>query len=61
MKPTRRTQPYRRGLARPPGGALTAMVMGRTLYGQNPQDVNRATAKMARNKQMQKRRRKALL
>lgn len=42
MKPTRATQPYRKG-ARQPGSALAAMLRGRTLYGQNPADVRRVS------------------
>lgn len=41
MKPTRATQPYRRG-ARAPGAALTAMLKGRTAAGWNPIDTQRA-------------------
>lgn len=41
MKPTRATQPYRRG-ARAPSAALNAMLRGRTLTGFNPADVQRA-------------------
>lgn len=40
MKPTRSTQPYRRG-ARSPGAALTAMLKGRTSAGWNPIDAQR--------------------
>ena len=41
MKPTRTTQPYRKG-ARHPGAALTAMLRGRTMGGWNPKDTERA-------------------
>lgn len=40
MKPTRATQPYRRG-ARMPGAALTAMLRGRSGAGWNPMDAQR--------------------
>jgi hypothetical protein len=40
VKPTRATQPYRRG-ARVPGPALTAMLKGRTAASYNPQDAVR--------------------
>lgn len=39
MKPTRRTQPYRKGSGMPgPAG----MYAGRTAYGHNPMDLKRA-------------------
>jgi hypothetical protein len=41
VKPTRQTQPYRRG-ARAPSAALTAMLRGRTASGFNPADIKRA-------------------
>jgi hypothetical protein len=43
FKPTRATQPYRQqpGMGRAPGPALDAMTRGRTLFGQNPQDLQR--------------------
>lgn len=44
MRPTRRTQPYRKGQARQPGRVLDAMKRGRTMFGQNPMDVSRASA-----------------
>lgn len=40
MKPTRKTQPYRKG-ARQPGAALDAMRRGATAGGLNPMDVQR--------------------
>lgn len=40
VKPTRLTQPYRRG-ARQPGPALNAMLKGRTSAGYNPMDAKR--------------------
>lgn len=45
MKPTRATQPYRKG-PRTPGLALTAMLRGRTVGGMNPADTKRAAAAM---------------
>jgi hypothetical protein len=49
VKPSHRTQPYRRRKAagRPamPTGALAAMLRGATAQGQNPQDVKRAAQK----------------
>jgi hypothetical protein len=41
--PSRRSQPYRRGyeFGREPGPTLQAMLSGRSLYGQNPADVQR--------------------
>jgi hypothetical protein len=41
VKPTRATQPYRKG-ARTPGPALTAMLKGRAANGTNSADVKRA-------------------
>lgn len=41
IQPTRRTQPYRAEGGRAPGPALTAMLNGRSLYGQNPMDMMR--------------------
>ena len=46
MRPTRRTQPYRKG-PRAPSPALTNMQRGKTLHGQNPQDVPRLASKKA--------------
>jgi len=46
MRPTRRTQPYRKG-PRPPSPQLKAMQRGRTLYGQNPADISRLATKRA--------------
>jgi hypothetical protein len=46
VKPTRLTQPYRKG-ARVPGQALTAMLKGRAANGTNPADVKRAGYLMA--------------
>jgi hypothetical protein len=47
MRATRTTQPYRKGLARAPGAALTAMLKGRTTTGYNPADAKRAAALIA--------------
>jgi hypothetical protein len=41
MRPSRRTQPYRRG-SRQAGAALSAMLAGRSAWGQNPADTRRA-------------------
>jgi hypothetical protein len=48
MRPTRRTQPYRKRPARPPGQVLDAMKRGATAYGKNPQDPVRLAAKKRR-------------
>jgi hypothetical protein len=45
MKPSHRTQPYRKGQARQPGLAMKAMQKGRTGTGHNPMDLQRAIAK----------------
>jgi hypothetical protein len=46
MKPTRRTQPYRKGLAtKMAGPAHSAMTRGAPAGLQNPQDVKRTLAK----------------
>jgi hypothetical protein len=47
MRSSRQTQPYRRGNARAPGAALTAMLKGRTTTGYNPADAQRAAALIA--------------
>jgi hypothetical protein len=39
---SRRSQPYRKTADRAPGGALSAMLAGRTAFGQNPADATRA-------------------
>lgn len=48
MRPTRRTQPYRRNTGRQPGLALMAMKRGRDAFGRNPADVKRATMRKKR-------------
>lgn len=48
MQATRRTQPYRKGLGRQPGLALSAMLKGRPQVGLNPADVTRMAQKKAR-------------
>lgn len=50
----RRTQPYRKGVARAPSAVLKAQKRGRTLYGQNPADLTR----LATRKAAQRRRRR---
>jgi hypothetical protein len=46
---TRRAQPYRRGSStRKPGGALSAMVAGRSKFLANPMDVRRRTMRLGR-------------
>lgn len=55
MKPTRRTQPYRKSLLRAPSPTLKAMKRGRTFTGQNPQDLPRLATKRA-NRQRRRRR-----
>jgi hypothetical protein len=40
MRPSRRTQPYRKG-SRQAGPSLSAMLRGRTGYGYNPMDLHR--------------------
>lgn len=47
MKPSRTTQPYRRG-ARIGGPVLSSMLKGATASGSNPADVQRGLARMAR-------------
>jgi hypothetical protein len=47
MRPTRRTQPYRKGPGQPRGVALANMKRGRTIYGHNPADVQRLASKRA--------------
>lgn len=47
MRPTRRTQPYRKGPSRPPSPTLKAMKRGRSLYGANRADLNRLATKKA--------------
>jgi hypothetical protein len=42
MRATRKSQPYRRGLARAPGTALTNMLRGKTVHGFSPADATRA-------------------
>lgn len=44
MKPTRATQPYRKG-AREQSSALSAMLAGRPTYLPNPQDIQRKRLK----------------
>lgn len=46
MKPTKRSQPYRRGAGtRGPGSVLSAMLAGRTAAGTNPADQKRSMQK----------------
>lgn len=46
MKPTRRSQPYRKAAqTRGPGSVLTAMLAGRTAMGTNPADQKRSMQK----------------
>lgn len=48
---SRRAQPYRVGNPlRLPGGALEAMLRGRTLHGTNPADVMRMAQKLTGSK-----------
>lgn len=47
MRPTRRTQPYRKG-PREAGDPLRAMLIGSPEYLPNPQDVARETQVQAR-------------
>ena len=47
MKPSRATQPYRKGVARQPGLADKAMKRGRTATGFNPSDIMRGMQKGA--------------
>ena len=57
MKPTRRSQPYRKGRPRPAGRALGNMQRGRTVYGTNPKDVERLAQKRLARKRKRRRRR----
>lgn len=45
MKPTRRTQPFKKGAATRTGAGLRAALRGATAGGQNPMDVQRTAAK----------------
>lgn len=45
MKPTRKTQPYRKGAPRPQGRTLAAMLRGAKLDGHNPMDLQREIQK----------------
>jgi hypothetical protein len=54
VRPTRQTQPYRKG-AREPGAALTAMTRGRTASGYHPKDVEREMLVQAGRKTRKKR------
>ena len=47
MRPSRRTQPHRKGPGRvmQPGGSLAAMLRGATAQGGNPMNVKRAGQK----------------
>lgn len=47
MKPTKKTQPLRRGLPRKPSSALAAAMRGATGFGLNPMDTQRALEKQA--------------
>lgn len=47
MRPSRRTQPYRKSGARAPSATLSAMQKGRTAAGHNPQDIKRLAVKRA--------------
>lgn len=47
MRPTKRTQPYRKGPNQPKNLAAANMKRGRTVYGRNPQDIPRLAAKRA--------------
>lgn len=47
MRPSRRTQPYRKGTPRQKGPALANMKRGKTIYGQHPQDIPRLASKRA--------------
>lgn len=49
MRPTRRTQPHRRG-QQTPGPALTAMKAGKPAFLRNPMDTARATARSRRRR-----------
>jgi len=46
----RTTQPYRRKLTRGVSTVLSAQKRGRTLYGQNPQDIGRLAATQAKRR-----------
>lgn len=52
MALSRRSQPYRRGaITRLPGRALSNMVAGKPLFKPNPMNVQRQTARMAKQQQ----------
>lgn len=48
MKPTRRTQPYRKGRPRPTGATLQAMLRGKPAYRQHPLEAQRKLRKNRR-------------
>jgi hypothetical protein len=50
--PTRRSQPYRDALGRAPSPVLSAMLAGRTFWGQNPMDQRREMERRARLSQL---------
>jgi len=54
VRPTRRTQPYRKRLSRPASPTLKAMKRGKTLYGQNPADIKRLATKQARRRRLRR-------
>lgn len=47
MKPSRRSQPYRKGAPTRAGGALSAMLRGRAMVGTKPAGPRRAGGKLA--------------
>lgn len=49
MKPSRRTQPYRRG-DRAPGAALRAMLLGKPFFLANPADYQRQLRRLMRKR-----------
>lgn len=56
VKPTRATQPYRKG-ARRPGAALAAMLKGKPGYLPNPQGLKRRMQREAARAQRRRKRR----
>lgn len=50
MVASRRTQPYRKGKARPGGSTLLAMLKGRPGFRQHPHAAKRLAAKVARKR-----------
>lgn len=50
QRPSRRTQPHRRGKPRQPTAALKAMVLGASPTAGNPADTTRGLQKLAKRR-----------